>query len=320
MLGAQTAVAKKMYRWVDEQGNTRFSDQVPPDQVKHRRESLSEMARVIEVVEKEKTKAQRELELRLISLRKKQDRIIEKQKSHDKVLLSTFRSVDDMQMAFRGKMLAMESQRKMFRGNLERLEQQLQELQKRAAQYERDGKKEPRVLLANIADFKGKISKANVDIYRQLEKHKRVEQQFKADISRFVSLTQSGVDSKILSRRKAENTAENELGLYICETEVQCEKAWLAAKRFVDTFSTTGLDIETDTLIMSMVPYRDTDLSLSVSKMNEDNNRVQIFLDIRCRKSSLGRELCRGEKAKEIRYSFSEYIKSALIPENKIVD
>ena len=90
ILGEQSALAKKMYRWVDEHGNVRYSDQVPPDQVKHRRESLNDNARVVETVEKEKTKAQRELDKRLLILRKQQDDIIAKQKSHDKVLLSKF--------------------------------------------------------------------------------------------------------------------------------------------------------------------------------------------------------------------------------------
>lgn len=314
MLGAQSALAKKMYRWVDEQGNIRYSDQVPPDQVKHRRESLSDTARVLEVVEKEKTKAQRELEKRLLILRKQQDEIIKKQKSHDKVLLSTFRTVDDMELAFKGKMLALDGQRKMFQGNLKRLEQQLQQQQKRAAQYERDGRKVPPVLLAKIADFKEQIAQAFIEISKQFDKKKRVGEQFEADIARFAFLTQSGSESKVLSRKTAENKAENELGLYICETEAQCDKAWLAAKQFVYSYSTTELDIETGTLIMSMTPYKDTDLSLSVSKMDEDNNKKQIFLDIRCRNSSSGKELCRGEKAKKIRYSFSDYIKSALTP------
>ena len=320
MLGAQSVLAKKMYRWVDEQGNVRYSDQVPPDQVKHRRESLSDTARVIEVVEKEKTKAQRELEKRLHVLRKQQDEIIAKQKSHDKVLLSTFRTVDDMELAFKGKMLALDGQRKMFLGNLKRLEQQLQQQQKRAAQYERDGRKVPPELLAKIADFKAQIAQTYIEISNQFEKKKRVGQQFEADISRFAFLTQSGSESKVLSRKTADDKAENELGLYICETDVQCDKAWLAAKRFIYTYSTTELDIETDTLIMSMTPYKDTDLSLSVSKMDVENNREQIFLDIRCRNSSSGAELCRGEKADKIRYSFSDYIKSALTPEKKTAD
>jgi hypothetical protein len=320
MLGAQSALAKKMYRWVDEQGNVRYSDQIPPDQVKYRRESLNEKARVVEVVEKEKTNAQRELEKRLLILRKQQDEMIAKQKSHDKVLLSTFRTIEDMELAFKGKMLALDGQRKMFLGNLERLQQQLQQVQKRAAQYERDNRKVPPGVLAKIADYKEQIAQAYIEISNQFEKKKRVGEQFEADISRFAFLTQSDEGSKVLSRKTAENKAENELGLYICETEEQCDKAWIAAKQFVYIYSTTDMNIETDNLIMSMAPYRDDDLSLSVSKMNVDNNNKQIFLDIRCRNSSFGKELCRGEKAKKIRYSFSDYIKSTLTTKKKIVD
>ena len=320
MLGEQSALAKKMYRWMDEHGNVRYSDQVPPDQVKHRRESLNDNARVLETVEKEKTKAQRELEKRLLILRKQQDDIIAKQKSHDKVLLSTFRTIDDMELAFKGKMLALDSQRKIFQGNLKRLEQQLEQHQKRAAQYERDGKKVTPGLLAKITDVKEQISQSNIDLSRQFEKKKKTGAQFEADIVRFAFLTQSDAESKVLSRKTAENKAENELGLFICETDAQCDRAWLAAKQFVYNNSTTDLDIETGSLIMSMTPYSDTDLSLSVSKMNVGNNKKQIFLDIRCRNTSLGVELCRGEKAKKIRYSFSGYIKSALTPEKKIVD
>ena len=317
ILGEQSALAKNMYRWVDEHGNVRYSDQLPPDQVKHRRESLNDNARVVETVEKEKTKAQRELEKRLLILRKQQDDIIAKQKSHDKVLLSTFRTIDDMEMAFKGKMLALDGQRKMFQGNLNRLEQQLEQHQKRAAQYDRDGKRVTPGLLAKITDVKEQISLSYIDISKQFEKKKKVGAQFEADIIRFSFLTQSDTESKVLSRKTAENKAENELGLFICETEAQCDKAWLAAKQFVYSYSTTDLDIETDTLIMSMTPYRDTDLSLSVSKMDVDNDRKQIFLDIRCRNSSFGTELCKGEKAKKIIYSFSDYIKSALTPKKK---
>jgi hypothetical protein len=225
-----------------------------------------------------------------------------------------------MELAFKGKMLALDGQRKMFQGNLKRLEQQLQQQQKRAAQYERDGRKVPPGLLARIADFKAQISQTYIDISKQFEKKKKTGEQFEADIARFSFLTQSDIESKVLSRKTAENKAENELGLYICETEVQCDKAWLAARQFVYSYSTTDLDIETDTLIMSMTPYKDKDLSLSVSKMGEENNKKQIFLDIRCRNSSFGTELCRGEKAKKIRYSFSDYIKSTLTTKKKIVD
>ena len=312
LLGGQSVFAKKMYRWIDEQGNVRYSDQYSPDQAKHRRESLNEKAKVIGVTEKEKTKAQLELEKRLKRLRKQQEEIINKQKAHDKVLRSTFRNIDDMRMALNGKMLALDGQRNVVQGNKERLEKQLQQQQKQAAQYERDGRKVPGKILAEISRSKEQIALAEDEVSRHLEKKKRARAEFEADIARFSFLTQSNSESRDLSRKTAENKAENELGLYICQTIEQCDEAWSTARQFVSTYSTTGLEVETDKLIMSLAPYKDTDLSLSVSKMDLDNNKKQIFLDIRCRKSSFGAELCQSAKAKKIRQSFSGYIKSAL--------
>jgi len=54
LTAGQAAHAKKMYRWVDENGKTFLSDQVPPEQVQHRREQLSEKGRVVQVTEKAK--------------------------------------------------------------------------------------------------------------------------------------------------------------------------------------------------------------------------------------------------------------------------
>ncbi|MDD2800832.1 MAG: DUF4124 domain-containing protein, partial [Methylococcales bacterium] len=93
--GSQAAFAKKMYRWIDENGNTYFSDQVPPDQTQHRRDVLSKSGRVVESTEKAKTKEQQEFEERLAELRKAQEKLILRQKTHDRVLLSTYRSKDD---------------------------------------------------------------------------------------------------------------------------------------------------------------------------------------------------------------------------------
>jgi len=312
-LSGQLVHAKKLYRWVDDSGNVRYSDQVPPDQVKHRREALNEKARVIDVVEKQKTKAQRDLEKRLMSLRKQQNEIIRKQKAHDKVLLSTFRNINDMEMSLKGKMLAMDGQRKVIKGNLERIEKQLQKQQKKAAQFERDGRKVPTKVLADISTTKEQIKLAYIEISRQFDKKKRVREAFEADISRFVFLTQSETEeSTDLSRKTAEKKAANELGLFVCKTLKQCDKAWISAKQFVFEYSTTALDIETDKLIMSQAPYKDSDLSLSISKMDMDNSKQQLFLDIRCRKSSMGKELCRGSNAKKIRASFSAYIESTV--------
>jgi uncharacterized protein DUF4124 len=315
VVSMQPAMAKKMYRWVDEDGRIFFSDQIPQDQIQHKRESLNQDARVLEVVEEARTQEQIELEKRLKQLRWEQEKIIAKQKSQDKVLLSTFRNVDDMKMALKGKMAAMDAQRKVADGNLLRLELQLEQQQKQAANYERNGQRVPAKLLTEILASKDQIENANLEILRHLEKKIAVKREFQTDIDRFVFLTQSKKDSNQLSNKTAESTAANELGLFICENERQCDRAWKVARRFVEENSSTAADIDTDKLIMRASPRDDTDLSLSVSRVGHGGERHQIFLDIRCRKSTLGVELCASDAVKDIRRSFSRYIEYGLASE-----
>jgi hypothetical protein len=63
---------------------------------------------------------------------------------------------------------------------------------------------------------------------------------------------------------------------------------------------------------MTAEPAADSDLSLSVSKIDMGNNQQQLFLDIRCRQSSLGMELCASDKVRDIRTSFRSYIENAV--------
>jgi len=320
-LAGQNAFAtKNMYRWVDESGNVVFSDQVPPKAVKHRRESLNQNARVVKVIEKEKTKAERELVKRLSLLRKQQEAIINKQKSHNKVLFSTYRSVKDMSVALRGQMLAFDSKRKVVRGNLNRLEQQLIQKQRKAAQYERDGRSIPAKLLTEIALSKEQIDNTYVEISNQFQKKKKIRQQFADDIDRFkylLKLRETDNDSDYLVAR---HKAADELGLFICETVAQCNRAWVSAKQFIRLNSTVAVDIETNTLPLSRAPYKDNDLSLSISKMNEDDGSQQLFLDIRCRKTSAGDALCLSDRVRSIRHSFNDFIKSTLPAEGEKID
>lgn len=308
----QALTAEKLYRWVDENGKTRYADKLPPDQVQYRRETLNKSARVIDVTEKEKTKAQQELEKRLTVLRKQQESILEKQKMKDKVLLSTYRNLNDMTLVLEGKMLALDSQRRVVQGNLDRLKKQLRQQQQKAAQHEKDGKKVPDSIKEEIRSTREQIDLTLIEISNQFENKKKVRQKLESDIKRFKFLTQSPADSNQLTLQTADNQAETELGVYICENLEICNKAWEYAKQFVYTHSTTGIYIESDNLIMSQEPKKENDLSLSVSNKKVTDNRQQLFLDIQCHISSLGKELCDSSKTKRIRHSFSDFIHTAL--------
>ncbi len=302
---------KKMYRWVDERGRVFISDRLPPDQVKHKRESLNKNIRVIKTTEKEKSKEQQALARRLAKLRRQQEKIIQRQNTYDKVLLSTYRSVEDMAMALKGKLLGLDGKRKIVSGNLEHLEKQLQKQQKQAAQFERDGLKVPVTLVEKITASKDQIEQSFIEISSQFEIKKRFRESFEADIARFAFLTKSGTANNTLDKA-AETKAANELGLFVCESVEQCDTAWEAAKTFVDTYATTPLDFANKKLIISLPASQETELSLSVSKLSMKNNKQQLFLDIQCHNSFLGKALCNGKKVKKIRHLFNGYIQSAL--------
>lgn len=309
---AQDLSAKKLYRWVDDEGNTYFSDQIPPESIKHRRETLNEKGRVIAVTEKAKTQEQLQLEKRLAELRKAQNKIIQKQKAYDKVLLTSFSNLDDLLLSIKGKNQSMQAQIKATQGNLKRLKAQLENQQMKAAGFERNAQKVPQTLLDAIAATQQQIRKTQQAIDKQIAKQNKIKQEDEADVERYRFLTQSQSDSPNQSDKIASIKEANALGLFYCENDHQCNKAWAIARTFVNFHSTTAPDIDNDTLIMSQAPSKDSDLSLSLSKIAINDNEYQLFLDIRCRDSKLGRELCASQKANDIRTSFRPYINQAL--------
>lgn len=308
----QAAYAKKMYKWVNEHGETIFSDQVPPEHSQYRRESLNEKGRVVEVTEEEKTKEQQAIANRLNALKKAQEKIIAQQAANDKVLLSTFRNLKDMEAALYATMQSLDAQKNVAQGNLKRVEDQQGLQQKRAAELERNGKKVPKNLLDEIKQTETQIQAAYAEINKQIEKKNRAKAEFEANIERFKFLTQKNTDPSKASDNTAQTNIADEIGLYACETDTLCTKAWASAHDFIRANATTPIDTDTDKLIMGRTPATDSDLSLSVSKLEDENKKQQLFLDIHCRESSLGSELCASQKVRDIRSSFRLFIESAV--------
>jgi len=304
--------AKKMYRWVDENGSVYFSDQVPPDQVKHQRETMNEKTRVLDKVEKAKSTEELIQQKRLEALRREQEKIIAKQAANDKVLLATYRSIEDINRAFNNKLALLDIEKKGLEGNKQRLEQQLQQQQQQAANHERNAEKIPEKLLKAIATTRQQIDFSSQELVRHEQKHQALEQEFKADMVRFEFLSQ---DDNLKNKQTTPASNNNhELGLFVCQDHAQCDKAWKIATDFVYQYATTGRDVETEKLVMSAAPVNDSDLSLSASRLGEGDTQ-QIFLDIRCKSSNIGQELCASEKVRTIRQSFAGYIQQQLTPQ-----
>jgi Domain of unknown function (DUF4124) len=308
--------ANKMYKWVDEKGNTYFSDQVPPEHSQLRREKLGKHGRAIEVTEKAKTRSEEALDRLLKALKEAQEKVIAQQMYHDKALRVTYSKLEDLQNTYNAKLQELETEQKLSISNLKRLDNQLETLHRNAAINERNGEKIPQQLLDEIKATEKESQEAYVKISQHIEKKNKVVEQFNSDIARYKQLTQS-VEQKKMQKQKDEIRAANELGVYICNDERECEKAWKIAGEFISKHSTssnsTKPEIESGKLIMGRTPDTDNDLSLAISKVDLGDRRQKLFLDIRCRDSSIGVELCASKKVQDIRIAFRNYLETSLM-------
>jgi hypothetical protein len=296
----------KTYHWVDEQGKTHFSDTIPPDQAKLQRETLNKTGQVVETISKAKTKEEFDQEQHTQALREEQENLIAKQAAEDRVLLSTYRSVEDMNLTLNGRMQALDAQRLVAEGNLKRLQKQLEAQQKKAAENERNGRAVPKGLVDDIHSSEQQIQLSINEINSHITKKNQIKTEFEANIDRFKFL--------VKSRNPEQNTQDDSIkiealeGLYNCPDTEQCDKAWIRSVDFVKRFSTTKINNLTDQLIISNDPTKETDISLSVSKMQANNGQQKLFLDLRCHHSRIGAELCASKEAADIRTAFKPYL------------
>jgi hypothetical protein len=311
-------VRAETYRWTDEHGKVHYSDQLPPEQAKRPREKLNTQTRKRELQEGEKSPEQLARERQLKELRAQQERLLREQRDSDLSLLRTYRSEDDLVSALQGKLQMIDSQVKLVESNLRRQEEILARDQQRAADLERKGQPIQKNLLDSIESTRREKTKLQ-DQIRKLEGDKQaITQRFTKDIERFKALQLRQKDLSQGHGGRGQLLAEDQSGregiiisAVACSVGAVCDKAWTLSKSYVKEHATTPLITETEKILQTANPAEDGDIALTVSRIAGKNEDI-LFLDVRCRSSSLGEELCRGEKVRNIRAGFKSFIEAGL--------
>lgn len=181
-------LSAKLYSWTDEQGNIHYSDKVPPDQAKHARKELSETGVTVKKLDAAKTPAQLAEEERLKRIEREKQQEIAKRIAHDRVLLDTFNSSDDMVMTRDGKIQAIEAIIGLTESAIENARKNLQSLRRKAANLEKSGKKVPDNLGIDIAQTQQHIDENLAFIETKRAEQQQIHKTFEADIHRFNEL------------------------------------------------------------------------------------------------------------------------------------
>jgi len=146
LLCAATADAGKLYKWVDENGNVTYSDQVPPDQVQHAREELNKDGITVKEVtqalsaEEQAAVYRAEEEARLVALS------AEEARRRDKALLDSYAGEGDLTRAYSQRVDLLEQTIEAREVEIGLREKGMIKLVAQAAETERAGRAVPEAL------------------------------------------------------------------------------------------------------------------------------------------------------------------------------
>jgi len=180
---------RRTYSWTDDDGVTYYGDKVPPEYRDRKKRILNEQGVTVGVIEGKKTPE----ELALEAKRRAMEAEKEKRRRADKVLLSTYLSVDELEMHRDRRLELLRAQQKVAELYLRNLRRRMVSLQEEASNYkpyttDPDAEMIPPDLAEDLSDTKDRINRQEAQLAEHRREADQLEQKFAQDISRFRSL------------------------------------------------------------------------------------------------------------------------------------
>jgi len=179
----------KLYKWIDENGNVQYSDNVPPKDIKRKREVINKSGIRSLETDAAKSKEQLAAERREAALRKKEQENRQKAEDYKRNLVANYRDESDL-IATRDRNIdSIQVSINFVEANLSGLRLDLESLIKEAAAFERSGKITPKLLKTQIAETRSKIDEAEAFIKEKNIEQDDVRDKFNQDLELYRILT-----------------------------------------------------------------------------------------------------------------------------------
>lgn len=188
LLAAAPAQAERMFKWVDENGRIHYSDRVPPQHSKQERREYDERGRTVKVYERAKTPEEKAEAARLAAIEEEKRRQAEQKAVHDRSLLATYSSEEDMLLARDGKLSSVDALIQLTNSRIESTESRLREYAAEAAEFERSGKRVPAALQEQIRTARELIVENKEFVKQKVIEREGIATRFDNDIARYREL------------------------------------------------------------------------------------------------------------------------------------
>jgi len=182
---ASGAAAQKLYKWVDEDGNVHYSDQVPPDQVDKAREELNEQGVVVDRTARAPTAEELAEQARLASEADAERRRLERLHREDQKLLMMYPSVEDIIRIKEEQVDAINRSITAAEAYKEGQAKSLADLLERAGQMESNGKAVSEALTSQIKSLQSQIAEQEHFIAGRIEERERIVVEYGDLIERY---------------------------------------------------------------------------------------------------------------------------------------
>jgi len=189
LLSGGEALAERIYKWVDENGEIQYGDRVPPQYATTERSIMNDQGQTVKVYEAPKSPEEKAEVQALVKQQAEERKIAEQHAVRDHSLLSTYSSEEDMLMARDSKISSVETLIQLTNSRLDSMQEHLNELTNDAAEFERSGKKLPEGLVNQMKNLKEQIEN-NEDFLKTKQTEKeQLASKFDEDIKRYRELT-----------------------------------------------------------------------------------------------------------------------------------
>lgn len=174
--------------WTNKDGVRECGYSVPPEYSQQRIDILNERGIKIDVKEAAKTKEQLEEDARLAKIKQEELQLQEEARLRDTILLNSFTTERDIKISYDDKIEVVNGIVEITNSSTRILQQKLQAVEKKAANYERAGETTPEDVLNQINSLKRQLKDNDKFIAQKEGEIKVLKQNYEADLKRFREL------------------------------------------------------------------------------------------------------------------------------------
>jgi hypothetical protein len=280
-------VEARVYRWVDDNGVVHYTDILPPNEVDRGHAEIDERGLVIGTTAPAKTREEVRREKELERFREAAERAKKEQEAADRMLLSTFRSVDDLIMARDGQLATIEGMLKVARSNIITQQERLRVLRAGAANLERTGKPIPSQLSANIGTTERSIREAYAILVNQEQQKQAIQARFARDVNRFRQL----MHIPEMSDESEQDSEPDGLlkNLIRCADGDACDRLWEKASAYVRQHASAPVQASASNTLITTNPKGPDNISLTLLRiLDKQGPGATLFLDVQCKPAASG--------------------------------